>query len=238
MNPFSRQTLADIVTADHRTASVLEKYQLDFCCKGKRALEEACAEKGLSPQQVSEELIAATSAAPSPHLPFNEMSAGQLISHIQVHHHFYVKQSMPQLCQHLEKVSMKHGSRFPYMNQVFTLFQMLRTEMTQHLQKEETVLFPAIREIERQCTTGATQLRPASMISRAMEVMESEHDEAGTIMENIRVLTTGYTEPEGACNTFRLSLAELKAFENDLHQHVHLENNILFPMARNYVNQN
>jgi regulator of cell morphogenesis and NO signaling len=232
---IAQQTLAGIVINDHRAAAILEKYSLDFCCKGKRTLADACAEKGFSAEEISAELESINEPGNSRQMPFVDMTAEQLIAHIVIHHHFYVKQIMPQLFTHLEKVAIKHGDRFPEMIQVFHLFAEIRKEMTLHMQKEEVILFPAIKKAERAFVNKENTGAEAAIINGAVNVMENEHDSAGEIMFKIRELTGNYHEPVGACTTFKLSLAELKAFEEDLHHHVHLENNILFPMAKRFV---
>lgn len=234
MANLSQQTLAEIVTNDHRTAVVLEKYSLDFCCKGKRTLTEACAEKGLSIDNVLAELQPVQEIPAQKHLPFTEMSAEQLVSFIVTHHHYYVKQIMPQIYMHLQKVAAKHGSRFPFMIEVFNLFARVQEEMALHIQKEERILFPAIIKAEQAFIDGEIADMACSLINGAVIVMEKEHDEAGELMAAIHQLTNSYEPPAEACNTFRLSLAELKEFEEDLHRHVHLENHILFPKAATF----
>ncbi len=231
----AQQTLASIVVNDHRAASVLEKYQLDFCCKGKRTLAEACVEKGISFEEIIKDLESIKETGNSSQMPFVDMTAEQLIGHIVTHHHFYVKQIMPQLSAHLEKVAMKHGDRFPEMVEVFRQFAAIRKEMTLHMQKEEVILFPAIKKAERAYVNKERIGVEAGIIKGATHLMEAEHDSAGGIMLTIRGLTNSYTEPPGACTTFKLSLAELKSFEEDLHRHVHLENNLLFPMAMGFI---
>lgn len=235
MTNTAEQTLASIVTAHHQAVPVLEKYSLDFCCKGKRTLTEACNEKGLEVNDVLNELNASYSTGEKSKLPFTEMNAEQLISYILIHHHFYVKQSMPATINHLEKVAAKHGDRFPYMKEALALFIYLKNEMLLHMHKEEMIVFPHIKEIAS--VYGYSQKRnfEEGYINVPLGVLENEHDEAGEIMFNIRRLTNNYTPPEGACTTFKVSLAELKEFEEDLHQHVHLENNILFPLAKNML---
>lgn len=235
MANIAGQTLASIVTEHHETVPVLEKYHLDFCCKGKRTLTEACTEKGLSVDAIMQELETSVNTNKVLPLPFAQMNAEQLIRHILLHHHFYVKQSMPTIEEHLTKVATKHGDSFTYMKTVLELFTHLKNEMHLHMQKEEMVLFPRIKEIESFAKYSQKKERGQSYIYSPVAVMENEHDEAGTVMEQIRVLTGNYTAPEGACTTFKVVLDELKAFEEDLHQHVHLENNLLFPLAKNLL---
>lgn len=241
MTNIAEQTLATIVTNNHLTVPVLEKYDLDFCCKGKRTLAAACAEKGITIEAISEELEK-SSLMPSTVMPFTEMTAEQLISYILIHHHFYVKQSMPTIIGHLEKVAAKHGDRFPYMVEVLCLFREINDEMTMHMHKEEVILFPRIKEIVALQEANQQNNLAAGYIAAPIQVMELEHEHAGDVLYKIRSLTNNYTPPAEACTTFQVSLAELKEFEEDLHRHVHLENNLLFPLAQkmltNQINLN
>lgn len=231
MKNITEQTLASIVSGNHQAVPVFEKYHLDFCCKGKRTLAEACSEKGLAVNTVAEELLKRMQAEQASTFPFNSMNAEQLISYILIKHHFYVKQAMPSILSHLERVAQKHGDRFPYMVEVFGLFKEVGEEMTSHMQKEEMILFPRIKEIESLSSIGQRRSFNEGYISGPIHVMEMEHDHAGELLYKIRQLTNSYTPPADACTTFRVSLAELKEFEEDLHNHVHLENNLLFPLA-------
>ena len=237
MTTIAEQTLATIVTNNHFTVPVLEKYHLDFCCKGKRTLAEACTEKGLSVETISEELERSATALQNNKMPFTAMNAEQLISYILIHHHFYVKQSMPTILGHLEKVAFKHGDRFPYMIEVLNIFKEINQEMTAHMYKEEMILFPRIKEVEALSIEKLNKNLSDGYLSAPIHVMEQEHDHAGDLLYKIRELTNIYTAPEEACTTFKVSLAELKEFEEDLHRHVHLENNLLFPLAENLLNQ-
>lgn len=233
---ITEQTLASIVTGNHQAVPVLEKYNLDFCCKGKRTLAQACAEKGIKIESITEELRSLTEAAGKQQMPFTEMNAEQLISYILIHHHFYVKQAMPTIFSHLHKVATKHGDRYPYMKKVYDLFVIMIREMTLHMEKEEVALFPRIKEAENLFKAGRSSEITKGYIQMPINAMESDHEEAGDIMYEIRTLTNNYTSPQDACTTFKVTLAELKEFEEDLHKHVHLENNILFPKAIQYEN--
>lgn len=231
---IAEQTLATIVTEHHETVSVLEKYHLDFCCKGKRTLSQACTEKGLSVEAIMQELENSAHTKDHLSIPYNEMNAEQLIRHILLHHHFYVRQSMPSIEEHLTKVATKHGDRFTYMKEVLQLFTHLKNEMYLHMQKEEVILFPRIKQAEAFFKYGHNGF-DNNYICGPISVMENEHDEAGAIMEQIRILTNNYTAPGDACTTFKVVLEELKHFEEDLHEHVHLENNLLFPIAQKLI---
>jgi regulator of cell morphogenesis and NO signaling len=231
MNDITKQSLASIVLDNPQAAAVFEKYNLDFCCKGKRNLSEACAEKGLETEQVAAELDSGNSCCIVKSMPFTEMSFGQLINHIVVRHHFYVKRAMPLIMMHLEKVATKHGESYSYMKEVLRLFEKIEREMTAHMQKEELVLFPRILEVERAPKQNHVSVFSDNYLSGPLSVMETEHEHAGNDLDKIRKITNNYTPPVGACTTFRVCLSELKEFEEDLHEHVHLENNILFPKA-------
>lgn len=231
---FNKQMkLGEIVSQNFKAARLFEKYNLDFCCKGKRSLEEACIEKQLSPDKLIEELNSISDGSGSlQDSMFLNMSAEQLVQYIVLKHHFYVKQASPTIFAHVDRVAFKHGERFPYMIEVANIFRSVCEEMDAHMQKEELVLFPRIKELEKAAgNPEGKYLSDLSYITSPIEMMEMEHEQAGGMMERINELTNGYTIPEGACNTFRVALAELQEFEQDLHRHVHLENNILFPKA-------
>jgi regulator of cell morphogenesis and NO signaling len=232
MTNFAEQTLATIVTQNHQTVAVLEKYHLDFCCKGKRTLAEACNEKGLSIENVLKELDNIGTIEDKKFMPFSAMTAEQLISYILIHHHFYVKQNMPTILLHIKKVVEKHGDSFPYMRKVLQLFIAIKEEMELHMQKEEMVLFPRIKEIETLVVNKQQIKLASSYINGPINMMEMEHEHAGNTLYDIRQLTKNYTPPQQACTTFKVCMIELKEFEENLHRHVHLENNLLFPLAQ------
>lgn len=238
MNNLMTKSLAQIVNADHRAANVFEKYKLDFCCKGKRTLQQACAENALKIEDVMTELETVTSVDITRKLDFDQLSLTELADYIVTYHHQYVKSEMPQILMYLQKVAAKHGDRHPEMKKVFELFLAVNEEMTEHMQKEELILFPRIKDIEKKITEGNGIIVNETWLLAPINVMESEHDNAGNILAEIRELTNNYTPPADACTTFRLSIAALQAFELDLHRHVHLENNVLFPRALRLFNPN
>ncbi|MBS1915381.1 MAG: iron-sulfur cluster repair di-iron protein [Bacteroidetes bacterium] len=235
MNNYSEQTLAQIASANHHAVPVFEKYHLDFCCKGKRKLAEACRDECIEMDQVVEELNLIGKNDVTKGMPFDKMTTNQLISHIVTRHHYYIKNSMPVISSHLEKVAAKHGERFPYMVDVFHLFSELQKEMTMHIQKEELVLFPRLMDAEKRFANADIDPAAFEFITAPIAMMEKEHEHGGTIMDSIRRITNGYTIPAGACMTFKVCLQELKEFEEDLHEHVHLENNLLFPKIQGLI---
>ena len=232
MNELMTKSLAQIVKEDHRAATVFEKYHLDFCCKGKRSLQQACAESQLP----AEELIAALNNTVKPdsysvHLNYNLLSLAQLVDYIVATHHNYVKQEMPQIQSYLDRVASKHGDRHPEMRKVAEIFAAVKEEMEEHMQKEEKILFPRIKQAEKESGDPDKMRLNVSYLQAPIFMMEEEHDHAGAALAEIRELTNNYDPPADACTTYRLCYAALQAFEADLHQHVHLENNILFPKA-------
>jgi regulator of cell morphogenesis and NO signaling len=226
MDNYSGRTLGEIVIEQHKAAAVFEKHNLDFCCKGKRSLAVACAEKGIPVENIVDELIA-QAMGNEVKTPFEEMSATALISHILSNHHFYVQQYGPAIKEHLDRVAGKHGDKFPWMKAVAADYTTALEDLILHMQKEEILLFPRIIRMEN----SEKGTYPAHFVSAPIGVMEAEHEVAGNLMQRIKELTGNYTWPEAACTTYRVSMLELKEFEENLHQHVHLENNLLFPKA-------
>ncbi len=235
MNELSNLSLAQIVTGDHRTAAVFEKYHLDFCCKGKRSLKQACAEQNIAIDDLLNELHNLSSNAVNgdrASFPFDKLGLPQLADYIVSTHHDYVKKEMPQLFAYMQKVASKHGGRHPELFKIFDLVATLKEELELHMQKEEDVLFPRIKEIEKKALEPEESARfNISSLRGPVTMMEQEHDHAGSLMEEIRTLSNNYEVPADACTTYKLAYTSLQAFEIDLHQHVHLENNILFPKA-------
>jgi regulator of cell morphogenesis and NO signaling len=231
-NEFVTKTLAQIVKENYQTASVFEKYNLDFCCKGKRSLKQACDENNLPTELIVEEVSNLLNQEAQQEVDFDKLSLSELIDYIVSTHHAYTKRELPQILAYLQKVSSKHGERNPELYLIFESFSELKEEMEMHMKKEELILFPGIKELER-----GNKSQGDSNIQAPISVMEDEHDHAGRCLEQMRQLSNNYTPPADACTTYRLSFSALQAFERDLHQHVHLENNILFPKAIEIYNR-
>lgn len=221
---YAQKSIGSIVAENYKAAAVFDKYRLDFCCGGKNLLGEACNQRQVNIEEVEADLRQLTKTS-DPAKAFQQMDNRSLISYILLQHHFYIRQYGPAILQHLEKVAYKHGASFPYMIRVAAVFSALMKDLLQHMRKEEEVLFPAIQSLELPGSNNAGN------IQSPIRVMEQEHDEAGILLEEIRALTNHYSIPGQACTTFRISLKELEEFEARMHEHVHLENNILFPRA-------
>ena len=228
MTTLYSKSLAQIVNENHKTAYVFEKYHLDFCCKGKRLLKQACDELKVPVEQVVAELENVTSDS-KVSVDFDKMSLSQLAEYIVLTHHDYVKKELPLIYSYLQKVASKHGDRHPEMLAVLNAFVELKEDMTEHMEKEETILFPRIRMVEFYSHENSETQINRSYLEAPIAVMEQEHENAGELLSQMRELTNNYTLPGDACTTYKLTFAALQAFEMDLHQHIHLENNILFP---------
>jgi regulator of cell morphogenesis and NO signaling len=233
MENINSLTLAQLVKTNHKAGTVFEKYHLDFCCKGKRTLEQACTEQQLPLTEVVTELETVFSKEGSQVGPdFENIRPSDLCDYIINTHHSYVKNEMPQIYAWLQKVASKHGERHPEMYKIYELFAAVKEEMEIHMKKEEMVLFPRIKELQKLAESDNPNLQISiTYLQSPITIMEQEHDHAGGMLNEIRILSNDYTPPMDACTTYQLSFAALKAFEMDLHQHVHLENNILFPKS-------
>lgn len=222
-------TLGAIVAARPALARIFEHLGLDYCCGGKQTLAAACQRKGLDPSTVAltlEAAAAAISAAPV-EVDAAALTLTQLADHIEQTHHTYLKAELPRLVEMAGRVAQKHGWRDARLPEVYQGVVTLTEEMLSHMQKEEGILFPLVRQID----AGATDGFHCGSIANPIRVMEAEHESAGRVTARLRELTDGFTPTTEACNTHRALLAGLAEFEADLHRHVHKENNILFPGA-------
>jgi len=232
MNDMQTLTIKQIVTNDFRTAVIFEKYSLDFCCGGGKTIDQACKEKAVNPEVVFDDLKGTLTSSPEHESPFNSMGLDELIDHIVTTHHAYVRTAMPAIFTHTQKVASVHGANHPEVIAIAERFAVVAEELRKHMMKEEQVLFPYIKNLVRTKISGGKMARPPfGSAQNPIRMMEAEHQSAGNEMYEIRSLSTSYTPPPDACTTFKVSYLELQQFELDLHNHVHLENNILFPKA-------
>jgi len=232
MTATLEMTIRDIVANDFRTAAVFQRHGIDFCCKGDRSIQDACRNGRVTAEQVLKDIAEATATPPTGGARFNSWDLSTLTSYIVGNHHSFVRQAMPVLLTHTKKVAAVHGDRHPELPEVARLFNEVAVEMTSHMAKEEQILFPYIVGLEEASRgMGGRPSAPFGTVRNPIRMMEMEHESAGDAMARIRSLTAGYAIPDGACTTYPVCLQELEAFERDLHEHVHLENNILFPKA-------
>jgi len=225
------KTVGQLVAGDYRHASVLRKHGLDFCCGGNISLTEACEEKGLNTDEIQKELV--ENIERSEYSEFDncgDMPLDQLANYILDKHHAYVKKAVPELEAYLNRVVSVHGQAHPELQNIKSSFEKLTDELLKHMQKEEMILFPHIIRIAT-AKEGKEEfaLLPFGTIKNPITMMTIEHENAGDIMKEISDLSQGYTAPKGACMTYRVTYKYLEEFEMDLHRHIHLENNILFP---------
>jgi len=227
---LSNTTVGDIVAHDFRTAAVFERFGIDFCCGAQRTLDQACRTAAAEPEDVVRALDTLSTAS-APKDEAASWSMVQLIDYIVANHHSYLRSALPLLGRYLVKLQQVHGARHPELARVRAYFDAMRAELEQHMIKEEQVLFPYIRDLavaEAQCVPVRS---PFGTVANPIRMMEREHRDAADQLRTIRELTNGYTPPNDGCTTYSVCMAELVAFERDLHRHVHLENNILFPRA-------
>ncbi|SMO54647.1 iron-sulfur cluster repair di-iron protein [Gracilimonas mengyeensis] len=225
MQNYSQTPVGQIVAKDYRTAQILRSHGLDFCCGGGRTLEKACASKNIELEQVISELEG-LQTSDSLTENYNEWSLDFLVDYIVNNHHGFVQKALPEINFYAEKVARVHGERNPNLYDILQKVRLLSDEMLGHLQKEEEDLFPQIKELVREHKKGSVK-------EALIEALEDEHDKAGQLMAEIEELTEGFTPPEDACASYRVLFQNLEGFQQDLHKHVHLENNILFPKALN-----
>jgi regulator of cell morphogenesis and NO signaling len=231
MNPAT-QTVREIALEQPSSMRVFEHYGIDYCCGGRKPLAEACAASKVEVDAVISALEAAANVAAPAAEDWPNRSMEELAAHIVATHHAYVKRELPRLAVLAQKVVNRHGTKRAELPAIQTALSTLDEELTLHLTKEETILFPYIVKLERARTSGAAM--PSSCfgtVAHPIQMMTQEHDAAGALLAEMRRLSQNFTTPEDACPTYHAFYDGLKEFEQDLHQHIHLENNILFPRA-------
>ncbi|HEY2471880.1 MAG TPA: DUF542 domain-containing protein [Terracidiphilus sp.] len=231
--PTATQSIREIVTAEPSAVAVFERFEIDLCSRADAQLERVCAELQLSVDQVLEKLADAESRANGTIVPdLESYSLTRLIQYIVRTHHQTVRQELPRFAELSQRIATKHGEKAPQFKPMATLIERLRAEMFAHLEKEEQILFPFIVRLEEAAedNSGAPYACFRS-VAHPVSMMMSEHDSAEGIVAEIRRLTNGFEPPEWACPRNTAFHASLKAFEGDLRQHVHLENDLLFPRA-------
>ncbi|REJ65731.1 MAG: iron-sulfur cluster repair di-iron protein [Planctomycetota bacterium] len=221
-------TVGNWVARYPQTSRVFESFEIDYCCGGGKSLEQACWDRQLDPQHVLQQIEQAINGGDEPTEDWLNAPLAKLCDHIEQTHHTYLKSELPRLTEIISKVVDAHGESHPELARLQEVFAALRAELEPHMFKEERVLFPAIRQMEH---SGANASFPFGSVANPIGVMEHEHDNAGNALSKIRDLTNKYEIPADACNTYRAMLDGLRELESNMHQHVHKENNILFPRA-------
>jgi regulator of cell morphogenesis and NO signaling len=218
-------TVGDIVRDRPSLSRLFEQAKVDYCCGGKKTLDEACRKQGIDPQVFLSQLEAIAIANIEPEINVTTLSLTELADHIEQTHHAYLHFELPRLERMVTKVVAVHGDKEPRLHQIKDIFLAVSQELDTHLRKEEQILFPMLRQLE------SSAISPQFHCAYPIQQMELEHDDAGVALGQLRQLTDNYTPPDWACNTYRATLSALADFEQDMHQHIHKENNVLFPAA-------
>ena len=227
----TNKTIGEMVADDFRTASVFSANKIDFCCKGNRTLDEVCNQKGLDVYDVLAQLEKATESNNST-IDFNTWELDLLIDYIEKKHHRYVEEKAPILLSFLLKLEQVHGAAHPELFEIKNLCKRTADELTQHMKKEELILFPYIKQMVEAARNKTPLSAPGfGTVANPIAMMMEEHENEGNRFEKIVAISNNYTPPADGCNTYKVTFQMLQEFESDLHTHIHLENNILFPKA-------
>lgn len=232
MENLINEKIGNIVAQNFKTAAVFTKYGLDFCCGGQVSIEKAAEKKGIDKNALLTEVQAVLNEGASEQIDFNSWPSDLLASYIVKTHHRYVREKTPILLTYLNKICKVHGERHPELYEINKLFEECALELGHHLEKEEKVLFPFIEKMEESKSGNGQYLQPGfGSVQNPISMMIHEHEAEGNRFEKIAELTNNYTAPGDSCSTYRVAFDMLKEFEQDLHKHIHLENNILFPKS-------
>jgi len=234
MQTFATKTIREIALEVPATTRVFEEFKIDYCCGGRKSLSEACAAAGLDPSLVAQKLDAALSDQLSRNETgrTNTRSASELIDYIIAKHHVFTVQEIERLRPLMEKVCTRHGEQHPELFKLQTIFHALADSLVPHMRKEEAVLFPYIQMLDSSLNQGLSSQRPHfGTVANPIRMMMADHEEDGERLRVMREITGDYTLPEGACPSYTALYAGFQDLERDLHRHIHLENNVLFPAA-------
>lgn len=225
-------TVREVAIEIPQSTRLFEKLKIDYCCGGNRPLTEACASTGLEVGDVMKMLESVVQPEPQGALDFQNLPLPELIGHILDTHHVFTKEEMLRLEPLSKKVISAHGENHPELHKVGALFETLCADLKPHMIKEEQILFPYIFGLVQAASQNrAAPFAPFDTINNPVRMMMLEHDTVGEILRDLRAITSDYITPADACISYRTLYEALEVFERDLHQHIHLENNILFPRA-------
>jgi len=228
----TEKTVRELALENPAATRVFEKLGIDFCCGGNQSLEQACRAANVSIDQVLQSLEAAASQPAGKDRDWQKEPLSELIAHINATHHKFVRQETARLAPLFDKVCGVHGNNHPELREMRDTFSDLAAELTMHLMKEENVLFPYIVRMEESVIQKEQVVPPPfGRVRNPVAMMMHEHDSAGDALRSLRQASGGYTLPPDACVSYQTLYKALAEFEADLHQHIHLENNILFPRA-------
>ncbi len=232
MQITAQSIIGDIVAQDYRAASVLKSFEIDFCCKGNRTIDDVCRKHLINSDMLIREIHAATRQRENLNTDYQSWELDLLAYYIEKKHHRYTEKKISEISPYLEKIASVHGDRHPELIEINELFKICSGELAMHMKKEELVLFPYIRKmVKAKYEDSLLSEPPFGSVENPVAMMRNDHDAEGERFRTMAALSRNYTPPADACNTYRVTYALLKEFEEDLHLHIHLENNILFPKA-------
>lgn len=232
MNINNQRIVGEVVAENYKTAAIFKRYNIDFCCNGNRTISAAIKNKDVSEDKLLSELSQVMEEKVQGEIDFKAFPIDLLADYVEKTHHRYIEQRIPEITPFLSKVARVHGGNHPELLEIEQLFTETAQDLTAHLKKEELMLFPYIRQMVK--SSMGNKKRPKTALGSATEYiqqMEEEHDAEGERFRRIAELTDNYTPPADACKTYMVTFDMLKEFEEDLHRHIHLENNILFPKS-------
>lgn len=228
----AQKQIGQFVADDFRTAAVFSNYGIDFCCKGERTVEEVCKKNNIDVEELLGKLLEIQISNQEQSIDYKSWPLDLLAEYVEKKHHRYVEEKSPVLRQFLDKLCKVHGQRHPELLEITALFIGCAKEMASHMKKEELILFPFIKRMVKAQMEGTKIESPQfSTVENPIALMKHDHEIEGDRFRKIVELTNNYTPPADACNTYKVTFAMLDEFEKDLHLHIHLENNILFPKA-------
>ncbi|WP_033961520.1 iron-sulfur cluster repair di-iron protein [Psychroserpens jangbogonensis] len=228
----TQKEIGHFVAKDYRTAAIFSKHKIDFCCNGNRTVAEACDKKGIDSNLLMDEINTVLSNKGAETIDYKSWPLDLLVDYIEKKHHRYVEEKIPVIRQFLDKLCRVHGERHPELFKINELFTGSAGDLAAHMKKEELILFPFIKQlVKAKLEGGAVQSPQFQTVENPIAMMKHEHDNEGERFRKIAELTDNYNPPADACNTYKVTFSMLDEFEKDLHLHIHLENNILFPKA-------
>lgn len=232
LNNNTQKQIGQFVAEDFRTAAIFSNYGIDFCCRGQRTVEEVCEKNSIDANELLDKLDAVINSKTDQSIDYKSWPLDLLVDYIEKKHHRYVEAKIPVLLQFLDKLCKVHGERHPELFEINELFTASAGELAAHMKKEELVLFPFVKKmISATLNTGVVEAPHFGTVENPIGMMMQEHDNEGVRFRKIAELSNNYNPPVDACNTYKVTFAMLDEFEKDLHLHIHLENNILFPKA-------
>lgn len=232
MNIDINSVIGDIVSKNYKTAEVFRSYGVDFCCKGGRTLKDLNDSGKIEIERLLTDLEHTLSSETDPNMEYNKWPLDLLADYIEKKYHRYIEEKIPMITEYLLKVCKVHGNGYNELYKIYNLFVASSEDLLHHMMKEEKILFPYIRKMVGDERLGYSYKSPAfGSVRNPISMMMDEHSNEGDRFKEISILSNEYTPPANACNTFVVTYALLKEFEENLHHHIHLENNILFPKA-------